>query len=76
MHHASRGAAGSRTLASQLKQQGESIGRYKARSLMKEAALSSTQYRRHRYRIAEDESVIAPNHLNREFKVSKENQVW
>lgn len=76
MHCASRGAAGSRTLAGQLNQQGESIGRYKTRSLMKEADLVSTQHRRHHYRIVEDESVIAPNHLNRAFNVTQENQAW
>jgi len=35
IHQTSRGAAGSRTIAGQLKQQGETIGRYKVRSLMK-----------------------------------------
>ncbi len=63
-------------LAHGLKQQGEAVGRYKARSLMKEAGLVSKQHKRHRYRIAEGESVIAPNKLNREFNVSAANQVW
>jgi len=76
IHTASRGAAGSRTLSGTLKQQGEAVGRYKARSLMKEAGLVSKQQKRHRYRIAEEESVIAPNKLNREFNVTAANQVW
>lgn len=76
IHTASRGAAGARTLSGQLKQQGEAVGRYKARSLMVEAGLVSKQHRRHRYRIAEDESVIAPNRLNREFNVTAANRVW
>lgn len=76
IHRASRGAAGTRTISGTLKQQGESVGRYKARSLMKEAELVSKQHKKHRYRIAEEESVIAPNKLNREFTVTKANQVW
>ena len=76
IHSESRCAAGARTISGQLKQAGEKVGRYKARSLMKEAGLVSKQQRRHRYRVAEDESVIAPNHLARKFTVTKANQVW
>ena len=76
IHQASRGSAGSRTIAGQLNQAGESIGRYKVRTLMKEAQLVSTQQKRHRYRLAERESVIAPNHLDRQFNVTQANQVW
>ena len=76
LHQASRGSAGSRTIAGQLAELGESVGRYKARSLMREAGLSGHQPKRHRYRLAEDTSVIAPNHLNREFTVQRSNQVW
>lgn len=72
----SRGSAGSRTLSGMLKQQGEQVGRYKARSLMQLLGLVSKQQKKHRYRIAEEESVIAPNHLAREFTVDKSNQVW
>ncbi len=35
LHEASRNAAGSRTLSAQLKQQGESVGRYKTRRFLK-----------------------------------------
>jgi putative transposase len=76
IHSTSRHAAGARTISGQLKQQGEAVRRYKARSLMKEAGLVSKQHKRYRYRIAEDESVIALNKLNREFNVSAANQVW
>lgn len=76
IHTASRDAAGSRTISGKLKQQGEAVGRYKARSLMKEAGLVSKQRKQHRYRVAEEESVIAPNTLNREFNVTAANQVW
>jgi len=76
IHSLSRGSAGSRMITGQLKQSGEFIGRYKVRSLMKEAGLTSTQLKRHRYRLADDESIIAPNHLDREFAVSEANQIW
>jgi putative transposase len=76
IHTASRGAAGARTIAGQLTVDGDKIGRYKAKSLMREAGIASKQPRGHRYRIAEEESIIAPNHLARKFTVSKANQVW
>lgn len=72
----SRGSAGSRSISGMLKQQGESVGRYKARSLMKSLGLVSKQEKKHRYRLAEEESEIAPNHLAREFSVAKPNHVW
>ena len=76
IHTASRGAAGARTIAGQLTVDGDKVGRYKAKSLMREAGIASKQPRGHRYRIAEEESIIAPNHLTREFTMSKANQVW
>jgi len=76
IHEASRGAAGSRTISGQLREAGEPVGRYKARSLMKEAGLASKQHKPHRYRVAEEESVIAPNHVDRNFSVERPNQVW
>ena len=76
IHQASRGAAGSRTISGQLKVAGESVGRFKARSLMREADLVSKQQKQHRYRVATEESAIAPNHLNRHFNVTSPNQVW
>jgi len=76
IHTASRGAAGSRTIARQLRHQGEKVGRYKARNLMKEANITSKQLRRHKYKIAEEESKIAPNLLQRQFNVKAPNKVW
>lgn len=76
IHRDSRGAAGSRTVSGTLKQDGKNVGRFKARSLMRSMGLVSKQEKKHRYRVAEDESVIAPNHLAREFNVDKPNQVW
>lgn len=76
IHRMSRGSAGSRMITGQLRQSGEVIGRYKVRSLMKEARLVSSQQRRHRYRRADNESVIVENHLDRQFTANQANQVW
>lgn len=76
IHQASRGAAGSRTISGMLKQQGESVGRYQARSLMKSLGLVSKQHKTHRYSVAKEESIVAPNHLARKFTVEQPNQVW
>ena len=76
IHHLSRGAAGSRTIVAKLVENGTTIGRYKVRSLMKEAKLVSKQPGAHRYKVANHERPDIPNHLNREFAVSAPNRVW
>ena len=76
IHTRSRGSAGARTIAGQLTQQGAKVGRYKATRLMKEANISSKQPHKHKYKIAGDASVIAPNLLQREFAVESPNNVW
>lgn len=76
LHADSRGSAGARTLAKLLCSEGHAVGRYKAARLMREAGIRSTQQRKHRYRVAEEESVIAPNLLQRRFNVEQPNQVW
>ncbi len=76
IHTASRGSAGARTIAGQLTQKGENVGRYKAASLMREANISSKQPNKHKYKIVEEESKIAPNILQREFTVQAPNVVW
>ena len=75
-HQQSRGSAGARTLSAALRVQGVSVGRYLAGRLMKEARLFSSQCRKHRYRKADGESAIAANELDRQFTVSRPNQVW
>ncbi len=76
LHQKSRQAAGSRTIAGQLQQQDEKIGRYKVRRLMKEAGLQSKQPGKHRYKPATKPSDIADNLLNRQFTLEQHNQVW
>ena len=59
-----------------LRIQGVAVGRFLAGRLMKEARLFSSQCRKHRYRKADGESAIAANELDRQFTVSRPNQVW
>nr|WP_264082871.1 IS3 family transposase [Pseudomonas urmiensis] len=72
----SRGSAGSRTLTEELRRDGHKVGRYKVRSLMREAGLKCRQRRPHRYRSSGAEALIAENQLKRNFKVSTINEVW
>ena len=76
IHSRSRGSAGARTIAGQLTQEGDNVGRYKAASLMKELGIVSKQPNKHKYKISEDVSKIAPNLLSRKFNVKASNQVW
>lgn len=76
IHEDSRGSAGARSVSAGLRADGHPVGRYKAASLMKEAGLASSQPRKHQYKIANEESKIAPNHLGRAFAVERPNQVW
>jgi putative transposase len=76
IHTASRGSAGQRTIAGQLTQAGEKVGRHKAKNLMNEANIESKQPNKPKYKVAEEESKIAPNLLQREFNVDAPNKVW
>jgi putative transposase len=76
IHTGSRGAAGSRTIAGILTQSGDSVGRDKAARLMQEANIVSKPVKRHRYKQATATSTIAPNQLNRQFKMNRLNQAW
>jgi len=76
IHAISRGAAGARTIAGQLTQQGESVGRYKAKNLMREANITSKQPYKPKYKIADEQSSVAPNLLARQFNVESINTVW
>lgn len=76
VHVASRRSAGSRTLSKTLQAQGYKVGRYMARSLMREANIVSHQRRPHKYKSSGTETLIAPHVLKRKFKVETTNQVW
>ena len=75
---ATRSSYGGRRMAQQLQADGFAVGRYKARRLMQQAAVTVqrrpkrspvTTDSRHRYG-------VAPNLLAREFDVAQPNHVW
>ena len=73
----SRHSYGSRRMAKGLQRKGYRVGRYAARSLMKEARVECKQ--RRRYRVTTNSShklPVAENVLNREFTVSQPNRSW
>ncbi len=59
-----------------LQEDGEQIGRFKVRGLMRELALVSKQPGSYAYRKATVERPDIPNILNREFDVLAPNLVW
>ncbi len=63
-------------MAKELQEKGHRIGRYLARSLMREAGIASRQRRRHKYKSSGVEALVAPHVLKREFDVTAVNQVW
>lgn len=72
----SRRSAGSRTIKDMLLAEGTVIGRFKVRSLMREAGLISKQPGSHRYKKSTVERIDIPNRLNREFDVAGPDEVW
>jgi len=77
IHFYTRGSYGSRRTSGQLREDGYDVGRYRARSLMKKAGVSVK--RRKRFKRTTDSNhklPIAPNFLNRQFKVERPDTVW
>ncbi len=52
------------------------LGRWLAGKLMKELTLVSCQTRKHQYNRGGNERIDIPNLLNRQFAVTKPDQVW
>jgi putative transposase len=71
-----RSATGSRSIMSMMREDGEQIGRFKIRGLMRELGLISKQPGSHAYKKATVERPDIPNILNREFDMQEPNQVW
>ena len=59
-----------------MQEEGEHIGRFKVRRLMRELELVSKQPGSHAYKKATVERSDIPNILNRECDVDAPNQVW
>lgn len=60
-----------------LKEDGEEVGRYRARTLMRQAAVRVK--RKKHYKVttqSRHDYPVASNHLNRQFEVSAPNRVW
>jgi len=75
-HEQSGGSAGARTIATLVSNKDKPLTRYRAGRIMKELKLVSCQEPRHRYKATGALHVVIPNTLNREFSVTKPNQVW
>ena len=75
-HTASNGSAGARSVADIVSAQGTSLSRYRATRLMKQLGLVSCQLPKHAYKKADREHIEIPNHLDRQFQVTKPNQIW
>lgn len=71
----SRSAAGSRSILSLMHEDGEQIGRFKVRSLIRELDLVSKQPGSHAYKRATVERLDIPNTLYRGFDMPAPNQV-
>jgi putative transposase len=76
IHAESRCSYGRRRMAQALQRQGHAVGRYRARTLMRQAQLTVSKRRTHRYRKAEGEAHIASNLLERKFEPGAINRVW
>jgi putative transposase len=72
----SRGAAGSRSIVTMLRDRGTHIGRFKVRALMRESGLVCKQPGPHKYKQATVERPDIPNRLDRAFDVAGPDQVW
>ena len=68
---------GSRRLSDRLKKQGIAIGRFKTRRIMRDLELQVRYPKRIKVTTDSNHSeVISPNRLDRQFQVTKPNQVW
>lgn len=76
IHDENRCSYGSRRMSLALRLLGYAVGRYLARSLMREAELVVRKRRTHKYRKAEGEALIAQNLLERKFEPGAINRVW
>ena len=72
----SNGSAGARTLASMVTTAGMPLSRYRAGRRMKVLGLVSSQPPIHRYKKADQQHIAISNKLDRQFDVSRPNEVW
>lgn len=73
----SRSSYGSRRMSKHLKAKGYAVGRYQARTLMRQAGIECKQRRRYRVTTQSNHHLpIASNVLNRDFSAQRINQKW
>ena len=72
----SRGSLGSRRMADRLQERGHTIGRHRARTLMRKAGATVAARHRPPFRRAHQPAVTAPNRLDRQFNPAAPNRVW
>jgi putative transposase len=78
LHAASRRTYGQRRLCQALRAEGVLVGRWRTRTLMRQAGVSARRPCRWRPRTTDSDhaSPVAPNRLNRQFAVTAPNRVW
>lgn len=76
LHALSGSSAGARSIADMVTNEGYSLSRYRAGSLMHELNLVSCQIPKHNYKKANKEHVAIPNILKRQFAVVEPNTYW
>lgn len=76
IHKDNRRSYGTRRMAGELQEQGHSVGRHRARTLMHEAGIWNDRRRPHRYRRCLAPSLVAPNQLDRQFTPAAPNIAW
>ena len=67
---------GSRRMSQELRRRGHHAGRYRARSLMREAGVQARVVRTHQYPKGDGTATFAPNLLDRAFDVVLPNRAW
>ena len=76
IHEESKGSAGARSIATIATARGYPLSRYRVTGLMKAQDLISCQLPKHRYKKVTKEHVAIPNLLDRQFDVTRPNEVW
>jgi len=67
---------GKRRMLIELQAMGFSLGIHKVRTAMKRLKLVAKRPKQHRYPSGSKASVLAPNHLNRQFNPEQLNTLW
>lgn len=75
IHHKMDATYGSRRMQCELAERGFKLSRYRIRKLMNELDLIAKRPKSHHYPVGKV-SIIAKNHLNRQFNPQQANQCW